>query len=132
MRELKFRAWRDGELLEEVTPVANTDNNFFPYPAIVIFEANGEIGGTEEVSCIEQFTGLKDKNGEEIYEGDIVKEDLNKLSGCSNYFTKKYVVAWDNHSLGWGVNGKLYGQLWECNKSIEVIGNIHENKDLLK
>lgn len=127
MRELKFRAWRDGELLEEVTPVANTDNNFFPYPAIVIFEANGEIGGTEEVSCIEQFTGLKDKNGKEIYENDIVE-----YTTCYYGNTKRQrkVVEWkewdsddfgEPHNIG-------YFDLSEC---MVVIGNVRENADLL-
>ena len=72
-----------------------------------------------------QYTGLKDKNGKRIFEGDIIvySEDYT------------YRVFWDNDELSFGVDGinnidsdrlgNLYGV------SCEVIGNIHDNPELL-
>lgn len=81
-----------------------------------------------------QFTGLKDKNSKEIYEGDIVRYKLGR-----NIFTE--VVAYDKDSAGFGVvdNGVdgiifSFGELWEDIDlhNLEVIGNKYNNPELLK
>ena len=65
----------------------------------------------------DQFTGLKDKNGKEIYEGDIVK------SGILTGEVYQQYGYWTATSIG--------QSLWS-QKSIEIIGNIYENPELLK
>ena len=83
---------------------------------------------------LEQYTGLKDKNGEEIYEGDIVEEDIDFNSKMTDG-TFRYKVYWDDDELCWSLEPisreSIHNDLWELNSSCRVIGNVHENKDLL-
>lgn len=74
----------------------------------------------------EQSTGLKDKNGKEIYVGDIVSEHNGDIVGeIIQKLSGEYCIAW----IGiYGGSSVLYDELSMC----EVIGNIHENPELLK
>jgi uncharacterized phage protein (TIGR01671 family) len=116
MREIKFRGWSkiDKKILswKELKSVAGVLNHF---------------DTKEEYDlCIMQFTGLLDKNGRGIYEGDILK--LENTLGDKNF----YEVFWQN---GFGCystkpNTSVPLSVWNC--YMEIIGNIYETPTLLK
>lgn len=81
---------------------------------------------------IMQFTGLKDKNGKEVYEGDVLrekKECYEPALGVVHYMSPAFIVADKDGNTYWLGGGRAgIEQL----KDTEVIGNIYENPELLK
>ena len=88
---------------------------------------NGKNHFTVNPETIGQYTGLTDKNGTKIFEGDIVK-------GNEEIFTKDLIfnVVFDEYCRYMIVSSYGHYLLARNNKDVEVIGNIHDNPELLK
>lgn len=119
MREIKFRAWDKEQKCfidigeNALVGVWHSENNTF------------NLDYYSDIIIVEQFTGLYDKNGTEIYEGDIL-DSITRRS---------LIVVWSSHQAGFDLMFRndapiaLFKNYAE--KSI-VLGNIHENPELLK
>lgn len=120
MREIKFRAW--------------CGKYIWPWKKIKEW---GNIFDQEDLVLM-QFTGLKDKNGVEIYEGDILQYEGSSAYGWDG--RKSKIIVGGDTTLGDSENLFLYGLGWMYEigedtgkgcRDIEVIGNIYENYDVL-
>lgn len=142
MRTIKFRAWdRIEEKMVESFGLWHLINNYGSEYAdsrseIEKFNYETQFDDREECLIIMQFTGLLDKNGKEIYEGDILESIFENKIGK---FGRRSEVEWsssyrgggdyDDETIigGWIINTDFSHPL----ESFEVIGNIYENPDLL-
>jgi uncharacterized phage protein (TIGR01671 family) len=132
-REIKFRGksietgeWIYGDLASNLWIVTKTKTSVCE---IIIMPKDGDCQEDlifEPVidKTVGQLTGLKDKNGKEIYENDIVQEHKN---------IGKIIFDEGKMRIDWGTNIGFYSDsLWHHRQGLKVIGNIHENPELLK
>lgn len=130
MRELKFRAWSlERKCYVDVWEITFDDEGL---PGVLSFEYNGLLYKEPAHNfIIEQDTGLKDKNGKEIREGDILWwEHYYGMTGECKEYTER--VYWEEKDAGYVV-GDWFEPLGSLvyEDEVEVIGNIHENPELI-
>lgn len=123
MREILFRGkrvnngeWVEGSLLRRtplIATYASNDTSIPGYICEVIPESVGE------------YTGLRDKNGKKIFEHDIVR-----IAVCGTY--DNYVISYDKENARFVVGDTGFAFWSYISTKIEVIGNIHDNPELLK
>ena len=121
MREIKFRVW-DKESKEMLSDVSLWNDDFTSY-------LNEHIEYLQDKCELMQYTGLKDKNGVEIYEGDIIKAENHKPSTYEIKFIEGGFCATRNDD-DYQIDINLFYPSVGC--MIEVIGNIYKNPELLE
>src|SRR3990167_9331647 len=134
-RPIKFRAWVDGEHKEyggsvlkakphmEENVCVNGNGHY-----IWVDGFNGDrIRGAYATVPLMQFTGLTDKNGKEIYEGDVVREVLWSAQQKKDVLQE---IRWSDVNGGFWV-GSAYPLNQGASQDLEIVGNIYENPEML-
>ena len=116
MREIKFRAW------DPISKKMIIPKEFIQLDKLYIgyFDESGYPKISEDFILM-QYTGVNDKNKKEIYEGDVIVQKHGEIKG---------VVRFRDGVFGVDTGKAFYP--FPAYKDIEIIGNIHENPELLK
>lgn len=121
-REIKFRAWHK---VKNIMVYDNEDDTYGYWDGC----RNSNVGMINTILNSQyykeykfmQYTGLRDKNGKAIWEGDIV--EYENMTGKIMFFNGSFILSDLEETEEW--------ELGVINAEIEVIGNIYENRELL-
>lgn len=131
MQALKFRAWH--KIFKNYAHIKRTwlDGDGDGHDEIfAVSDAERTYSGHEVV--LEQYTGLKDKNGKGIYEGDIIRYTIWLRGAAKELICTKVVKWWSGEEEEWPCCTTSGFSLPHSEDGYEVIGNIHENPELLE
>jgi len=133
MREIKFRAW-----LKEDKKMENVKTMDFTDKTIRCLKKNEFINAYllrrvsfDDVELM-QYTGLRDKNGKEIYEGDIIKYKFPYDKRIKHISPVKFLETEASFGIKDRYGNEIPLYTISANNYFEVIGNIYENKNLLE
>ena len=110
-REIRFRAWDGSEMY---SPIIGANGSIYRN------DRDYEDGNDAPFDILMQFTGLRDKNGVEIYEGDLVL-NTGGLTGEIVFYDYGWLMKWVNLS-----------RYYPLGQEVKVIGNIHDKTTLLE
>lgn len=129
MREIKFREWDDGM---GTKAYYSGDSIFISGHGKALVDEFGDRFDENNTTIIEQYTGIKDMNSVEIYEGDIIKFHVVMLSPDDKVGYVTYYPEY-GYSIILPLGRVLRQEYWASGDkhTIEVIGNIHEDEELL-
>ena len=126
MNNLKFRAWdKTAKKMSKVTAI-----DFSTKPFRVFYKAYGNENYFNQDAILMQSTGLKDKNGKEIFEGDIVRYLDGEYSFVGVVENSAFGIYAKNKYDNYGFEDFADENTKEAD--VVVIGNIYENKELIE
>lgn len=122
MREIKFRAWH------------TTEKIFWYFNLVTVRTSTLIDRDWFRLDPPQQYTGLKDKNGKEIYEGDVAITDLGHTVEIRWDFCTESTEEWDFEYTGFCMRNPKLQKNFHLDKGhvLTIIGNIHESPELLK
>ncbi|MCZ4415057.1 YopX family protein [Enterococcus lactis] len=124
----RFRAWdKKTETIQEIESISFKEKKLVIDQKSVTWFNSDYIRNSDEVELM-QSTGLKDKNGVDVYQGDIIR----CTRGCPHevIWLEKYGGTFFGGMPAWYLSGLSNGYSWTGRE--EVIGNIYENSELLE